>query len=511
MTLVKIAYNATTAKLIDSPKEIKSLVSEMLSYSVSGAEYSSTYKAGNWDGRSSFFKYRQATFPAGFVDQIVNRLKRDGHRVQRIAKLLPKPLGSTRPNINAFGYTDEYSYQPETVDKLISKGRMIAQIATGGGKSNICCIAIARIKRPALFITTRGALMYQMKATLEESLAYRSKHGEPELKKAKVGVVGDGVWEPRKTVTVAMIQTLAARLKDPDPFSTKREQIRQKLIQEATKKLLSKFEVVILEEAHEASGDSYFNVLANCRNAYYRLALTATPFMKDDIEDNMRLMACAGGIGMKVTEKELIDKGILAKPFFKYIDNPKSVKLFRTTSWQRAYKLGITECIDRNDLVVQETIKMTLYGLSVMILVQHTGHGEALKKMLTDKGLRVRFLRGSVKQIERQHHLKELETGKINVLIGTNVLDVGVDVPSVGGIILGGGGKAEVALRQRIGRGLRRKKVGPNVAFIVDFVDRHNTHTREHAAQRRYIVENTEGFGERILSKGSEFNYSLFN
>jgi superfamily II DNA or RNA helicase len=36
---------------------------------------------------------------------------------------------------------------------------MIAQVATGGGKSNICALTVARIKRPTLFITTRSVLM----------------------------------------------------------------------------------------------------------------------------------------------------------------------------------------------------------------------------------------------------------------------------------------------------------------------------------------------------------------
>lgn len=511
MTLVKIASNATAAKLIDAPNEIKAIASEVLSYSVAGAEYSDSFKCGSWDGRSSFFKYRKSTFPAGFVDMVVSTLKRKGHRVQRIAKPLPAPLGNARPDFSKFGYTDEYSYQPETVDKLVSRGSMIAQIATGGGKSEICCMAVARIKRPALFITTRGSLMYQMKDTLEESLRYRARHGEPELAKARVGVMGDGIWEPRKTVTVAMIQTLAARLKDPSPFDDKRKKARQQLIQDKTRQLLSKFELVILEEAHEASGESYFNVLSYCKNAHYRLALTATPFMKEDAEDNMRLMACAGNIGIKVSEKQLIDRGILAKPYFKYIDNPKSAKLFRTTTWQRAYKLGISECSVRNAIVIKEVEKMVKRNLSVMVLVQHTGHGEALKAVLKKMGIKVEFLRGSVKQEDRRRHLDALGRGDLDALIGTNVLDVGVDVPSVGGIILAGGGKAEVALRQRIGRGLRRKKSGPNIALIVDFADSHNCHTKDHARQRRYIVENTEGFGENILPAGKEFNYSVFN
>lgn len=77
---------------------------------------------------------------------------------------------------------------------------------------------------------------------------------------------------------------------------------------------------------------------------------------------------------------------------------------------------------------------------------------------------------------------------------------MGVDVPAVGLIILAGGGKAEVALRQRIGRGLRAKKFGPNVAFIVDFTDQHNSTLKSHARQRLQIIRETPGFGENIVA-----------
>ena len=84
------------------------------------------------------------------------------------------------------------------------------------------------------------------------------------------------------------------------------------------------------------------------------------------------------------------------------------------------------------------------------------------------------------------------------------------DVPAVGMVILAGGGKAEVALRQRIGRGLRAKKTGPNVAFIVDFSDTFNKKLKEHALERRRVVESTKGFGENILKEGEDFDYSVF-
>lgn len=508
MTFVVIARNAVTAKLVDAPPEIKELVSEYLSYSVSGAEFSSSFQSNHWDGRSTFFKHRSSSFPAGFVRGVMGKLKRSGHKVRLVLRDIPEPLGEVRPMVNEFGYTDEYSYQPETVDKLVEMGGMIAQLATGAGKSNVATIAIARIKRPTLFITTRGVLMYQMKAAIERSLEYRSTHGEPELMGSEVGVIGDGVWKPKK-ITVAMVQTLVARLKDPDPFSSKEAQARQAKIQDKAKLLLSKFELVILEEAHEAAGNGYYSILSHCSNAYYRLALTATPFMKDDVEANMRLMACVGPIGIKVTEKELIDKGILATPYFKYIDNPKSKKLFNTTSWQRAYKLGVAECVERNKLIITEARRGVAMGLSVLILVGHVSHGKLLAKALSTVTQAV-FLYGKNEQDERSAELKRLEAGTLNILIGSTICDVGIDVPSIGMVILAGGGKAEVALRQRIGRGLRRKKKGiANVTFVVDFLDNHNSHLRSHAAQRRLIVENTDGFHQGILAKDKDFNWGL--
>ena len=80
-----------------------------------------------------------------------------------------------------------------------------------------------------------------------------------------------------------------------------------------------------------------------------------------------------------------------------------------------------------------------------------------------------------------------------------------MDVPAVGLIVFAGGGKAEVALRQRIGRGLRAKKSGPNAAFVLDFADDYNNHLKMHYMTRRAIVEGTPGFAENIVN---DFDYA---
>ena len=275
-----------------------------------------------------------------------------------------------------------------------------------------------------------------------------------------------------------------------------------------TIQLLGMFELVILEEAHEASGNSYYEILRHCKKAAYRLALTATPFMKDSEESNMRLMACSGPIAIKVSEEKLIDRGILAQPHFKIIQlKEKPAKLHRHTAWAAAYRIGIVENEYRNRAIEFECVRMARMGFSSMVLIQQTAHGKILQEMMTTAGLRVEFIQGEDDQDGRKAALVKLGAGQLDVLIGTTILDVGVDVPAVGHVCLAGGGKAEVALRQRIGRGLRAKKVGKNICFVTDFADNFNEHLKSHALQRQAIIKNTAGFDRYILENGKDFDF----
>lgn len=486
---IQLAYNATTAKLIGATREAKLEAQRVLSYRVAGCEHMGAFKSGGWDGRSSFFDFVKCTFPRGFATLVYHALTKEGFRVQLVRKPLPEPLGPLHPVVDSFGEEPRYDYQPQVVEKLIKHGQIIAQVATGGGKSRIAKLATARINRPTLFLTTRGVLMYQMAGAFE-SLG------------KKVAILGDGKLEISKEITCGMVQTIVSWLKEQDSTTSAAAQTKQRLRREKMIQALSSFEFVILEEAHEASGNSYYEILRHCKNAHYRLALTATPFMKDDEEANMRLMASSGPVAIRVSEKTLIDRGILAKPYFKFVtlkEKPKN--LYRSTPWKRAIEVGITGNDLRNKHIMAESIRFIRYGLTGMILVQRKDHGTILQDKLTAAGIRVIYIQGDNEQDERKNALNMLKEKRVDIVIGTTILDVGVDAPAVGFIILAGGGKAEVALRQRIGRGLREKKDGgPNVAFIIDFADDFNTHLKGHYKQRRHIIENTEGFGENIVT-----------
>lgn len=545
--LIQIAHNAVNARLLTEDKQIKAVLSSLLSYRVSGYEMTDKYKLGIWDGMSSLFNYKKSAFPAGMVYMVKDKLQKLGHQVQIICEPIPEPIGDPKMNIDSFGYTEEYKYQYDAVERLLNLHQMIARIATGGGKSRVAKLATARIGRKTLFVTTRKSLMYQMKRHFEDM-------------GIDVGVVGDNQYNIKPFVTVAMIQTLASRLKTrtveeeairlieienkkvKDLLDAKEKILNKQLTarkitlkqkqeellkykstivglrqstqsinkqtiinveemrrkSEKTKNDLAEFEFVIAEEAHESGSNEYFEVMKHCVKAYYRLALTATPFMKDDEEANMRLMACSGPIGIVVSEKELIDKGILAKPYFMFINNQRPTGLYPSTTYTRAYDLGIVH----NDLRNAEITKWSKWGadknLPILILVNRVQHGNIIKKNLTNIGLKCNFIQGEDDNDIRKNNLDMLANGDIQVLIGTNILDVGVDVPSIGMVILASGGKAEVQLRQRIGRGLRRKKIN-NRTFIIDFKDDFNIHLAKHSLTRQAIIQNTPGFSENIV------------
>jgi superfamily II DNA or RNA helicase len=201
-----------------------------------------------------------------------------------------------------------------------------------------------------------------------------------------------------------------------------------------------------------------------------------------------------------------------AKPFFKFVPLKEKPKhLLKGTDWSNAYRLGVLENEERNRAVVRYASLAKLYGIHCMILVNRKDHGRHLLAELTKLGIKADFIFGENEQDERQAALRALAKGDLDCLIGSTILDVGVDVPAVGMMILAGGGKAEIAHRQRIGRGLRSKKGVPNCCFVVDFEDPYNKHLAKHAAQRREIVATTPGFAEGILSPGVDFDFTGFS
>ena len=518
MAVVTIARNAVVAQLREPTKEVKNFVNNLLSYQVEGGL--------GFSGTSSFFSVTKNTFPAGFAYLVKSELEKIGHTVYEVARPHAEPLGPENPIVDEFGNDNpNYDYQMKALRQVEKHGAGIIRVATGGGKSKIAKLIMARYRRMTLFLTTRGILLYQMDDQLKDI-------------GLNTGQIGDGEMKFVRGVNLGMVQTLVQALEEPDINAEIRaivksqhlskkgnaEMAREQIIELAKEKFEKKtkrrnailkflelVEVVIGEEAHEAGGTSYYEILRHCKNATIRVALTATPFMKDSAADNMRLMAAFGPILIDIPESLLIERGILAKPYFKFIDCEAPKGLHKSSPFERAYTLGyVKDTSTIHKAMLQDALMARQYGLPILALVARTEAGDNLLALYQKFGLTGVFLRGDDDQKVRKAKLADLAAGRIDFVIGTKILDVGVDCPAIGLVQLGGGMKAEVELRQRIGRGLRYKKKGPNVTFIADYSVNLNNTLRDHARKREGIVRGTPGFVEGILPANQNFPWNIF-
>lgn len=517
MAVVTIARNAVVAQLREPTKEVKTFVNNLLSYRVEGGL--------GFSGTASFFSIGRNTFPAGFAYLVKSELEKIGHTVYEVYKPHATPLGPENPIVDEFGNDNpNYDYQMKALRQVEKYGAGIIRVATGGGKSKIAKLIMSRYRRVTLFLTTRGILLYQMDDQLKEI-------------GLNTGQIGDGELRFVRGVNLGMVQTLVQALEEPDLAAERRAIVKSAHLskkkdsniseeeivrlakerfdkktkrRDAIKKFLEMVEVVIGEEAHEAGGTSYYEILRHCKNATIRVALTATPFMKDSAEDNMRLMAAFGPVLIDIPESLLIERGILAKPYFKFIDVEAPKGLHKSSPFERAYTLGYVNGDTLHKVMLADAMMAKRYGLPVLTLVARTAAGDKILELYRRHGLKGVFLRGDNDQDERKEYLRQLAAGDIDFVIGTKILDVGVDCPAIGLVQLGGGMKAEVELRQRIGRGLRYKKKGPNITFIADYSINLNSTLRDHARKREAIVRATPGFVEGILSANQNFPWEAF-
>ncbi|MBN4779844.1 ATP-dependent helicase, partial [Escherichia coli] len=95
-----------------------------------------------------------------------------------------------------------------------------------------------------------------------------------------------------------------------------------------------------------------------------------------------------------------------------------------STAYQKAYQLGIVYNLGRNEAIVREALMYKSHGLNCMTLVRLKRHGQILMEMMKESGLKVDFIYGESNQTTRQAKLNSLAAGKIDVLIGSTILDV---------------------------------------------------------------------------------------
>ena len=360
-------------------------------------------------------------------------------------------------------------YQIDAVKMFLKEQQMIIKSATASGKTKIMAAIIRLLDVPTLVLAHKKDLVHQTEKKFREDGLIN------------VGIVQGTNYRPDK-ITIATIQS--ARKIDPT--------IRQN------------FKMVFVDEVHRANAPTYQTLLSELVNAHYKLGLSATPFSKDKLH-NALVKAWFGEAKFDLGAKQLVDEGWLAEPTIHIVPINKVTQRKKLKSGPKIYNRNIQEYgwvgAERGGIIHNHYRNEKIVELAknapepVLVLVKNIIHGEKLNKMIPNSV----FIYGDTKVEEREQAIKEFEEGKEIILIGSTILDEGIDIQELKTLIVTAGGKSFIRALQRLGRALRKTDTKREVV-IYDFYDATNRYLERHS-KARIDAYRKEGFNKIIVDK----------
>jgi len=142
-------------------------------------------------------------------------------------------------------------------------------------------------------------------------------------------------------------------------------------------------------------------------------------------------------------------------------------------------------------MVLEAAQTLVKKGYQTLVLFSSLKHGKILYEAFK-KHMKCAILDGSNDKEEREKVKKDLQEHKIDCVLASRIFDIGVDIPSLSGLVIACCGKSTVKALQRVGRVIR-KYPGKKFAVIIDFADQApflDTHSRT----RFRIYTSEEGF-----------------
>jgi superfamily II DNA or RNA helicase len=345
----------------------------------------------------------------------------------------------------------EGNYAGFTLDK---DGRFLLEDYTVTHNTEISCAITKYLGLPTLFMVTTRELLYQARERFLKRL---------NVTEEEVGIIGDGHWEPGTWVTIATVDTLESRVGKTE-----------------CQDFLKTIKVLFADECHHLGSETWFEICTLCP-ADYRYGLSGTPMDRTD-GANLRLLGAIGDIIVDIPNKFLVENGISARSsiIFSKVTAPV---LPKKTPYATAYKQGIVDNPNALSMIVDWVKVFASLNLGTLVLCEEIAHGKAIDEALwtaTD-GVFIphQFIYGEEATDVRRNTLKDFAEGRLPVLIASTILDEGVDVPTIDALILAGSRKSRIKTMQRLGRGLRGKKL-----IAVEFANFCHDHLLRHSLQR---------------------------
>lgn len=440
-----------------------------------GYHHSTAYKKRQWDGWRRFIT-KDGRFATGFLPMVAKFAQDLGVQVDIEDNRgdLPK-MKPVEDMTNYIGYIDgkdwiaegKFEYQFEMVKKLhntinLSNAdlyfpRGILDCATNAGKTSMVALILNNLDR-----NYNTIFMVSNKLIFQQAVEFFSQViGEP------VGEVKSGKYAP-KWFTVCMVKTLYNRAKESMNV----------------RKWLKDTEVLIVDESDEAGATEYSKVLSYI-GAGMRVFVSGTPLEASKV-NNMVAVGLSGKVLGRITNKELIDKGVSQKP---------KITMLLNNSGKNAL-IGYADEVDRNihlsEIRADAICKIIEEHSDKNILITfiEKKHGYFMFNYCKDRlpMIDMDIVHGT--SASRDYSIDAFKKNRISVLFSSMILKRGANIPNIQVLVLAQAGKSIITGKQVIGRALRHDGQSDDV-LIYDLYDV-GKYVSKHSDQRIKLYLNEE-------------------
>ena len=444
---MKITVGTQKGKITtDNPKLLTAL-QRLYTFRVPGASYSAAYRRRSWDGKKRFIT-NTGTFRSGLLPKILDHLK----KIDCIPEVEFNPPLSPPPSLASFSNIKYYDYQEDLITQGLKMGRATITAPTGAGKTLIMAGIVKSLKDKKMVI------LFNTKQLLKQTYDFLKDVCEIE----GLGVCfGEGyIYGDIMLCTVQSI-----------------EKILDTHLETA--------EVLMVDECHEfCSGRRTLAAIESFPKAAWRYGFTAT--VPPEAIKRHSLEGALGPVLQSVNTQELVEKGKLTKPIIQLIERKYEAEGEDDhLSYLEVYDKYIVYNSQRNEKI-KDIVKEIIDGnqrARILILTKSLDHGRTLENLLRDT--HVQFLEGADSLGERYKSIsKFLGARTSSTLIGTKILQTGINIEEITHFINARGMKSEIATLQALGRALRISDNKDKV-YVYDFMDKEkylSKHSRERIA-----------------------------
>ena len=446
------------------PYDLMKELREYFSIPVKGAYFSDKYRRHVWDGRK-YYLTEGGKLPTGFIPYLFKWL--DGRPEVEVELVDGRTnlMEFQNPPVLSVGSKTLRDYQEDTLRSInrhiTLRGESVYfpmgvfDIATNGGKTLIAYSLFKNIVGCRLLITIH------MKDVFNQLVRELTEEGED------VGVINDRKV-CIKPITVAMVGTLYNRMKGSVTF----------------RKDMQQFNTLIVDEGHAAGAKQYAWVIKSLDSAGVRVVMSGTPLDQADETKSLTVVGVGSTVVKEISKKFLMDMGVSQRA--KVYIHLNNIKLNGDV---KDYDYVYTQVVKYSAIRIQviRDIIQRNPDKYILMMVYEVDHAQFVYDSLSDMD-GVSMVHGT--DPDRVMKLDMFRTGDIRVLIATEIVKIGLNLPLINILILLMGEKSKVDILQFSGRGERND--GEFTEFeIHDFFDV-GRYVSQHSLERVRIYRKEE-------------------